>query len=85
MARIFISPSKYIQGPGELAKLGEYTQAYGKSALVIITAGGLKRSGDVISKRMQKLNFIMTILMESAHRLRLTALCKCLMPAAPKW
>ena len=36
MARIFISPSKYIQGPGELAKLGEYTQAYGKSALVIM-------------------------------------------------
>ena len=53
MARIFISPSKYIQGPGELAKLGEYTQAYGKSALVIITAGGLKRSGDVISKSFE--------------------------------
>ncbi len=37
----------------DIAKLGEYTQAYGKSALVIITAGGLKRSGDVISKSFE--------------------------------
>lgn len=49
MARIFISPSKYVQGPGELAKLGSYTKAYGAKALVIISAGGRRRSGDVIS------------------------------------
>lgn len=49
MARIFISPSKYVQGPGELAKLGDYTKAYGTKALVIISEGGLRRSGDVIS------------------------------------
>ncbi|MGI6230291.1 MAG: glycerol dehydrogenase [Tractidigestivibacter sp.] len=48
MARIFISPSKYVQGPGELHKLGGYAKNYGKKALVIISAGGLKRSGDTI-------------------------------------
>ena len=49
MARIFISPSKYVQGPGELARIGEYVGAYGSRALVIISAGGLRRSGDEIS------------------------------------
>ncbi len=49
MARIFISPSKYVQGPGELARLGGYVKAYGAHALVVISGGGLRRSGDVIS------------------------------------
>ena len=35
MARVFISPSKYVQGAGELDRLGEYTKVYGKKALVI--------------------------------------------------
>ena len=49
MARVFISPSKYVQGPGELARLGDYTKAYGAHALVVISAGGLRRFGDVIT------------------------------------
>ena len=49
MARVFISPSKYLQGPGELDRLGEYTKVYGSNALVIISAGGLKRFGDRVS------------------------------------
>ena len=50
MARVFISPSKYVQGPGELAKLGSYVESYGKTALVVISAGGIRRSGDVVKK-----------------------------------
>lgn len=46
MARVFISPSKYVQGAGELDRLGEYTKVYGQKALVIISAGGKKRFGD---------------------------------------
>ena len=46
MARVFISPSTYVQGAGELDRLGEYTKVYGKKALVIISAGGKKRFGD---------------------------------------
>ncbi len=46
MARVFISPSKYLQGPGELDRLGEHTKVYGNKALVIISAGGIKRFGE---------------------------------------
>lgn len=48
MARVFISPSKYVQGAGELDRLGEYTKVYGKKALVIISAGGKKRFGELV-------------------------------------
>lgn len=30
MAKILISPSKYIQGPGELSNLGTYAENLGK-------------------------------------------------------
>lgn len=53
MARVFISPSKYVQGPGELARLGEYAKAYGDHALVVISEGGLRRSGDVITASLE--------------------------------
>lgn len=53
MARIFISPSKYVQGPGELTRLGEYVKAYGTHALVVISEGGLRRSGDVITASLE--------------------------------
>lgn len=49
MARVFISPSKYVQGPGELKRLGGYVSAYGQRALVVISAGGLRRFGDEVS------------------------------------
>ncbi len=50
MAKIFISPSKYIQAPGEMKKIGEHTSVYGKKALVLISAGGKRRSGEEIEK-----------------------------------
>lgn len=53
MARIFISPSKYVQGPGELTRLGEYVKSYGAHALVVISEGGLRRSGDVITASLE--------------------------------
>lgn len=48
MAKILISPSKYIQGAGELKNLGTYAAGYGKKALILISAGGLKRFGSFI-------------------------------------
>ena len=50
MPKIFYAPSKYIQGPGEMKKLGSYAAKLGKKALVIISAGGMKRQGDEISE-----------------------------------
>lgn len=32
MAKILISPSKYIQGAGEMKKLGTYADSYGKES-----------------------------------------------------
>ena len=32
MANILCSPSKYVQGAGEMKKLGEYAQKYGKKS-----------------------------------------------------
>lgn len=50
MAKILISPGKYVQGAGELKKLGTYAEAYGKKALILISAGGLKRIGGLIEE-----------------------------------
>lgn len=50
MANILISPSKYVQGAGELKKLGAYAEKYGKKALIVITASGYKRVGEAIEE-----------------------------------
>ena len=43
MAKIMIYPSKYVQGPGEMGKLGSYAESYGSKALVLISNSGYKR------------------------------------------
>lgn len=48
MSKILISPSKYVQGPKEMNKLGEYASKYGKKPLVLITASGYKRIGAIV-------------------------------------
>ena len=53
MANILISPSKYVQGAGEMKKLGDYAQAYGKKALVLITESGYKRIGATVDGSFQ--------------------------------
>ncbi len=50
MANILISPSKYVQGAGELGKLYDYAKTYGKKALILITASGYKRVGGVVEE-----------------------------------
>lgn len=45
MAKVLISPSKYVQGAGEMKKIGTYAAGYGKKALVLISEGGYKRIG----------------------------------------
>ena len=59
MAKILISPGKYVQGAGELKKLGEYAGVYGKKALVLISAGGQKRSGALIEESFAKTDVAM--------------------------
>ena len=48
MAKILISPGKYVQGAGEMKKLYDYAKVYGKKALVLITASGYRRIGKLV-------------------------------------
>jgi glycerol dehydrogenase len=54
MAKILISPGKYVQGSGEISKLGEYTVQLGKKALVLISESGYKRTGSQIEESFHK-------------------------------
>ncbi|MDD2981193.1 MAG: glycerol dehydrogenase [Hespellia sp.] len=49
MAKILISPDKYVQGAGEMKNLGTYAESYGKKALILISEGGYKRIGEIIA------------------------------------
>lgn len=53
MTTIFQSPSKYVQGPGEMNNIGAYAAQFGGKALCLISAGGLKRQGAQIEKSFQ--------------------------------
>ena len=44
----FNQPSKYLQGAGEMKKIGTYASNCGKKALVLISKGGYKRIGKMI-------------------------------------
>ncbi len=54
MIKTFISPGKYYQGPGLMAKLGEYSKEFGKKALILISEGGQKRSGASVDASMKE-------------------------------
>lgn len=43
MSNIIIAPAKYVQGKGELKKLGSYTQKLGSKPFIIASESGLKR------------------------------------------
>ena len=59
MAKILITPGKYVQGAGELKKLGTYAAAYGKKALILISAGGQKRIGKLVEDSFSAANTAM--------------------------
>jgi len=54
MARILISPGRYIQGKGELANIADYTEALGKKPLVVASANGLSRIRGTIDESYAK-------------------------------
>ncbi len=53
MASIIISPNKYVQGKGELAKLADYAKDFGKKPFILISEGGKKRFGSLIEKSFE--------------------------------
>jgi glycerol dehydrogenase len=56
MSKIIISPSKYVQGPGELKKLEDYTKTLGGNVLVIASSNGIKRVKDKIDSSFKESN-----------------------------
>lgn len=60
MSKILISPSKYIQGPGEIRNLGKYASAYGKKALILITESGYKRIQTNLDAGLKEANAAVT-------------------------
>lgn len=57
MANILISPSKYVQGAGEMGRLYEYAKNYGKKALILISKSGYKRIGNIVEKSFSGQDF----------------------------
>lgn len=48
--RMYLSPSRYVQGRAVLSHLADYTTRFGDTCLVILTAGGARRLSDVLEK-----------------------------------
>ena len=54
MSNIFISPSRYVQGAGEMNNIGAYAAKYGRKALCLISEGGRRRQGAQIEASFEK-------------------------------
>lgn len=48
MAKILMSPSKYIQGSGELQNISKYVKNYGNTFLVLASDSGMKRTRSIV-------------------------------------
>ncbi len=49
MSQILSSPGKYVQGTGEMNKIGDYAKDFGKTILCLISKNGLKRFESAIN------------------------------------
>lgn len=57
MKKILISPSKYVQGNGVLANLGEYVLTFGKRALLVASEDDRGRVQDLLDQAVSKNDF----------------------------
>ncbi|MBZ9622050.1 glycerol dehydrogenase [Clostridium sp. FP2] len=57
MKKMLISPSKYIQGQGELCNLGDYVTAYGKKVLFVAHKDDQARVQKQLDKTLEKGDF----------------------------
>ncbi|HEY5331961.1 MAG TPA: glycerol dehydrogenase [Solirubrobacterales bacterium] len=53
----FISPSRYVQGPGVLRRLPEYVARYGSKAVVVTSSGTWSRLGAEVSRDSDGVTF----------------------------
>ena len=57
MKKVMISPSKYVQGEGELCNLGEYVKAFGAKALLIASKEDQARVQPLLDEAQGKESF----------------------------
>ena len=50
MSNIIIAPGKYVQGKGELSKLGGYVEKLGSKPFILVSPSGMKRVKEPITK-----------------------------------
>ncbi|MDR3386786.1 MAG: iron-containing alcohol dehydrogenase, partial [Rudaea sp.] len=60
MKKVMISPSKYVQGDGELSNLGEYVAAFGSKALLVASKDDEGRVRQQLSEAVERSAFVLT-------------------------
>lgn len=60
MSKIIISPSKYVQGKGELSNFGVHAKSLGKKFLIIASPNGIKRTKFTLEKSCKNFNIQLT-------------------------
>ncbi|MEA5003533.1 MAG: glycerol dehydrogenase [Christensenella sp.] len=58
MTRSFISPSKFVQGEGELKKLGEYVAGFGKKAILVAHPDDFARVQDILDESLSDTDYV---------------------------
>ncbi len=58
MTRSFISPSKFVQGEGELKKLGEYVAGFGRKAVLVAHPEDFARVKDILEEGLRGTDYI---------------------------
>jgi len=56
MSKIIISPSKYVQGKGELSNFGVHAKSLGKKFLIIASPNGINRTKFTLEKSCKNFN-----------------------------
>jgi len=57
MAQVFASPGRYIQGYGEMERIGGHVKGYGTSFQVLASPNGLKRFGKLIANCLKEAGY----------------------------
>ncbi|AUM95821.1 MULTISPECIES: glycerol dehydrogenase [Clostridium] len=79
MSKIIISPSKYVQGKGELSNFGVHAKSLGKKFLIIASPNGINRTKFTLEKSCK--NFNIQLIFESFNeeccKEEIDRLCSC--------
>ena len=72
MAKVLISPGKYVQGAGEMKKLGVYAEGYGTKALILISEADIAELERILKTALleQAVRLFLIIFMENVQNMK---------------